>query len=827
MTRKFRTKMPPSKTLSRKERRKEERKLKKARKDAFAHRDFKLIKSLKNVDSAFKAKMEEKKEQRLKLKKEKKTVEKKEEVKEKQDSRIEGLKLAIQKDEKELKQLEKNLKFRKKKGKKNLPSSFMKDGLDYILDVTDADKIKTLEDVGTGYVKDSDDSDSESEFDDSEQGSESEVETDTNLQSPKSAAFKGETKSQVGKKTEKEDGKKGKTAISTGKKVTFALKEAAHSDGDSEGLDSDEDAVLNSDEDIEEDDSDLDEPMESDEDLETEKPPRKRPRTEEDLKEDIYGRLRDKEGNIVKPSAPGAYVPPAKRALMSGSHNEMLHKRLKGLVNKVSEGTIQAISSQVESLYLDNSRADVNETLTSLIMEAVVTPVLSPERLVAELAMLVAILYNNVGSEVGAFVLQKLAKKFDTLLSEPQYGMGKQMENVLLLIANIYNFKVIHCKLMFNIIEKFIAHFGERDIELLLQILKTVGFNLRKDDPAKLKQVILDIQAKAKAAESSGGEGMQSRIKFMLDILMAVRNNNMRKIPNCDNSHIEHLKKIIKNFIRAQSLGDDQLNISLEDLLKADQVGRWWIVGSAWEGRKDTDSVKDAKSRTETSVTGTFSKQMLKLAKQQGMNTDIRRNIFCILGTSEDFEDAFARLLRLGLNRTQEREIIHVLMHCCMNEKEYNPFYSFLAQKLCLFDRRFMITVQFSMWDKFKGIDSMDKLSRVKLGHLLSHLLLTKALSISIFKVIDFGMESKKIIRFLTQVLTEILTSSNEATVIEMFERIAPFPKLKTLRQGLQVFMRIHLKDSKDKGQGGLLLLERIEKAEAAMFSHQTSNMLL
>lgn len=43
---------------------------------------------------------------------------------------------------------------------------------------------------------------------------------------------------------------------------------------------------------------------------------------------------------------------------------------------------------------------------------------------------------------------------------------------------------------------------------------------------------------------------MQSRIKFMLDILMAVRNNNMRKIPNCDNSHIEHLKKIIKNFIR-------------------------------------------------------------------------------------------------------------------------------------------------------------------------------------------------------------------------------------------------------------------------------------
>lgn len=35
-----RTKMPPSKTLTRKERRKEERKLKKARRDAFSQRKF-------------------------------------------------------------------------------------------------------------------------------------------------------------------------------------------------------------------------------------------------------------------------------------------------------------------------------------------------------------------------------------------------------------------------------------------------------------------------------------------------------------------------------------------------------------------------------------------------------------------------------------------------------------------------------------------------------------------------------------------------------------------------------------------------------------------
>lgn len=70
-------------------------------------------------------------------------------------------------------------------------------------------------------------------------------------------------------------------------------------------------------------------------DMESEtKTSRKRAREEVDLKEDIYGRLRDTEGNVVKPGTTGLYVPPAKRALLAGGQNEVLQKRLKGLVNK-------------------------------------------------------------------------------------------------------------------------------------------------------------------------------------------------------------------------------------------------------------------------------------------------------------------------------------------------------------------------------------------------------------------------------------------------------------------------------------------------------------
>ncbi|KAK3766031.1 hypothetical protein RRG08_002272 [Elysia crispata] len=837
MSKTFANKKPlPPKSLNRKERRKEERKLKKARKNAFAHRNFTQVKTLKSIDSAYKAQCEQERTERLKVKKAKKKIVKKEDEKKVEDARIQGLKLAIQRDDKELKQLEKNLNFRKKKGKSSLPTSFVSDGLDYIIDATDSEKIKSFEDVMPGYRDSDEDSELGSDLEDmlatdDSSGPENSIDNrEVRIYDASAKASKSILKSVKDSKTREK-----RNVVFTEPAIDDVEKDYQNDRfSDEEDLASENEDSSSSEEgnhDVDHSfDADIND-FDSDDESAGKKITLKRKRDNEqelELKEDIYGRLRDAQGNVVPHNKAGTYIPPAKRALIAGGQNEALRKKLKGLLNRVSENTIQALSSQVEGLYLDHSRADLNETLTALITEAIVSPVLSPERLVSEMVMLIAILHGNVGSEIGAFFLQEMGKQFEKLFLETEYGRGKSMENVLLIISNVYNFKMVHPRIVFDIMDKFISGFGERDIELLLLMLKTVGFSLRKDDPVRLKQVIIDIQTKAKCAETSSGEVLQSRIRFMLDILMAVRNNNMSKIPNYDPSHIEHLKKIAKNFIRGQGLGEDQLNVSLEDLLKADQVGRWWIVGSAWEGRKNTtQNVQEAKSQTETSVVGTISSQMLKLAKKQGMNTDIRRHIFFILGSSEDFEDAFARLLRLGLNRTQEREIVHVMLHCCLNEKKYNPFYAFLAQKFCSFDRRFMMTVQFSMWDKFKEMEKTDKSNRSKLAKFLSHLLLAKSLSLSIFKVIEFGMEGKKMIRFLTQVLGDVLMSPQNSVMVEIFERIAPFAKLKTLRQGLQVFMRIHLKTLNMKGSLSTQdFQDRIEMAESAMFSSQASAVL-
>ena len=41
-----------------------------------------------------------------------------------------------------------------------------------------------------------------------------------------------------------------------------------------------------------------------------------------------------------------------------------------------------------------------------------------------------------------------------------------------------------------------------------------------------------------------------SRVQFMLEVLLAVKNNNVNKIPNYDTTHFEHLRKTLKIYIR-------------------------------------------------------------------------------------------------------------------------------------------------------------------------------------------------------------------------------------------------------------------------------------
>lgn len=84
----------------------------------------------------------------------------------------------------------------------------------------------------------------------------------------------------------------------------------------------------------------------------------------------------------------------------------------------------------------------MNEVLSTLISEALVAPILKPERLIMEHIMLITILHANVGTEIGAHFLQYLVQKYDEMLKNSPSVENKELDSIISMISHLYNFKV-------------------------------------------------------------------------------------------------------------------------------------------------------------------------------------------------------------------------------------------------------------------------------------------------------------------------------------------------------------------------------------------------
>lgn len=109
-------------------------------------------------------------------------------------------------------------------------------------------------------------------------------------------------------------------------------------------------------------------------------------------------------------------------------------------------------------------------------------------------------------------------RKFDDVYKSG--GEGKECDNLFTIVAHLYNFHVVQSLLVFDILKKLIGTFTEKDIELILLMLKNVGSALRKDDPLSLKELITEAQAKASGAGSRLQD--QTRVWVPLELLLSV-----------------------------------------------------------------------------------------------------------------------------------------------------------------------------------------------------------------------------------------------------------------------------------------------------------------
>jgi nucleolar MIF4G domain-containing protein 1 len=537
--------------------------------------------------------------------------------------------------------------------------------------------------------------------------------------------------------------------------------------------------------------------------------------------EDIYGR----KVAAAPVAVPTKYVPPHLRAKLESAAEKAareLARSVNGLCNRMSEDTLSPTLAGLQELYRRNSRRDMNEHLFRCLETACFNPTQLVLSLVSLFGAAVAALHVGVGCEVGGFCVEQCVRVLQRHMhlalpaeegggsavaaagsgggaASAQPSATKEASNALLLIAYLFNFGVVHCTLIYDIIRALLERFGEQDVELLLLLLRHTGFQLRGDDPGALRDIIVEVQerakveveAKAKARAAGDAQASSSRIAFMLDFIYDLKNNRKRAAQEQEMERGKRLKKWLQAAKAQASASDQPLRVGLRDLLLSDKLGRWWLTGAAWGGRQASDAHAPLRP-TSSSSAAAAENAILALAAKQRMNTDVRRSIFCVVMGAEDYVECAERLLALPLKRAQQREIIRVLVDCCAQEKRYNPYYALVAHNLCESNHSFKFTLQLCFWDFFKELAESPERRTSNLAQLLAHCLLSCSLSLVVFKNFNFTNLKPAATLFLRLCLTAMFVrAKTDEECRAVFQRLSQAHDADNIVQnGLAVFLQ-------------------------------------
>ncbi|KAJ2987564.1 suppressor of glycerol defect [Globomyces sp. JEL0801] len=179
----------------------------------------------------------------------------------------------------------------------------------------------------------------------------------------------------------------------------------------------------------------------------------------------------------------GAYVPPHLRK-SSNNQNEKyirLQRQIQGLLNRLSDANIESIVSGLQDCLLENPRHDVTEIITELVLSYIGDHANLLDSFSATYACLLAVLYHTIGLEFGAHFIQTLVERFEKERlsaiqeSEASKRVSKQCTNYVTLLGFLYNFNVVGCILIYDLIKMAISQLSELDVEILLRLIRSTS----------------------------------------------------------------------------------------------------------------------------------------------------------------------------------------------------------------------------------------------------------------------------------------------------------------------------------------------------------------
>ncbi len=566
---------------------------------------------------------------------------------------------------------------------------------------------------------------------------------------------------------------------------------------------------------------------------------------------------RARENPYVAPSTgqTAKYVPPSLRK-ETGSDAELaarIRRQTQGLVNRITESNLLSIITDIEKLYREYPRQHVTSSLVDLLLVQVCDPTTLPDTLLILTAGFATAAYMVLGTDFGGQLVQEVVERFENYYKDAQVAalerpdVPKQTSNLITFISELYTFQLIGPNLVFDYIRMLLDNLSELNAELLLRIVRMCGPTLRQDDPMALKDIVSLIPP---AVAKAGEKNLTVRTKFMIDTITDLKNNKLKAGASASavvSEHITRMKKLLGQLKSKKLKSTEPMRMSLKDIQDADKKGKWWLVGASWAGRSagEKAAAKGTTGEEEDSDDESIllddvdqGPDLAELAREQGMNTEVRRSIFISIMSAMDFQDAYFRILKLRLNKERQREVPNVIIRCVGAEQHYNPYYTLIAKRLCSEQREVRWAFQASLWKLFGrmgetgfGEDeeeedeeedgTVDMRRLVNTAKMFGALVSGNTLGVIVLKRLNLLYLQKKTRDFVEIMLVNVLLECQgserpEEAVTKVFAGVEAAPDL---ARGLQYFLKKVVRKSDLAGgkKNTKMLKEGCKMAEAVV----------
>ena len=485
----------------------------------------------------------------------------------------------------------------------------------------------------------------------------------------------------------------------------------------------------------------------------------------------------------AEPAKPKQTKPPQTQNKQPPPPITQFQKEITSLLNKISESNLSillpTIFSKITTLTSLHPPLQIYKTLTTVSINLLSHPTTSLP-ITSCICTFLSLCHYKYGDSFLLYYLHSLFTSINNFIPSPEHPKHKS-KNAIFQLIHFYLFKNITSSLIYDLILYFIENFNEVYSEHLLLLLSYTGISIRKENPENLMLIISEINKKynnmtLSIANTDNTDTNVNKVKYIIDMIDDIKSNKYLKFNLSDKF------AFFVNYVQSNVNGSETAkkgesietklesikNIDIDNLLTSSSL-------SSNADNTNNDHIGLTNEQDEylpdDIIDNTLSIKLNNKMKRLNISTNLKKLIFTTISTSHNINDAFERITRLNLKGEQNREVIKMILLLCSEEKCFNPFYKHLLEKLMSINKDHKYTYHYCIWDYMKVFNTYNdnELKKIhNISKLTAKLLVSEKISFPVLLPFKFEESDDKTLMFVVFVLDDYFEEVNSVANVKI-----------------------------------------------------------